>query len=96
MITAIIEVSIKGILLLLVEKAEIFTATNKHKPIIKGMKVDAAITAANGLGLKSKYCPLENGSVNIKTMPTPTNKNTANARISDSLEKIEQDVELLF
>jgi Tfp pilus assembly major pilin PilA len=93
---AIMEVSMKGILLLLVEKAEIFAAMNKPKPIINGIKVAAATTAANGLGLKSKCCPLENGSVNIKTMPTPTNKNTANATISDSFEKIEEYMKLSF
>ena len=54
MITATMEVKMKGILLP-VEKEEILTATNKQMPSINGMETDAATKAASGLGLKSKY-----------------------------------------
>jgi hypothetical protein len=83
MITATMKVKIKGILLQ-VGVEEILAAINKQMPSINGMETDAATKAANGLGLKSKYWPLENGRVNIKTIPTATIKNTANPTMRDS------------
>ena len=54
MITAIMEVNMKGILLL-VAKEEILAAINKQMLSINGMETDAATKAASGYGLKSKY-----------------------------------------
>ncbi len=54
MITATMEVKMKGILLA-VEKEEILAATNRQMPSINGMETDAATKAASELGLKSKY-----------------------------------------
>jgi hypothetical protein len=88
MVTATMKVKIKGILLL-VGNEEILIAINKQVPSINGMETDVATKAASGSGLKSKYCPLEKGSVNIKTIPTATIKNTANPIIRDSFENIE-------
>ena len=89
------EVKMKGILLP-VEKEEILAETNKRMPSINGMETDAATKAASGLGLKSKYWPLEKGSVNIKTIPTATIKNTANPTMRDSFENSENDDALLI
>ena len=88
MITATMKVRIKGTLLLVAD-AEMLTAIYKQIPSINGIETDVATKAASGLGLKSKYCPLEKGSVNIKTTPTATIKNTANPIIKDSFENIE-------
>ena len=68
-ITAVIEVKIKGIL----EDEDI---ENKQTLITKGIRIIAANIAVNGSGLKSKYWPFENGSVNIRIIPTATIKNT--------------------
>ncbi len=65
MITADIEVKTKGILEE-IKKNEI--------PIINGIRIVADIMAASGSGLKSKYCPFENGRVNIRISPTATIK----------------------
>jgi hypothetical protein len=40
--------------------------------MIKGIEIIAMKIAENGSGLKLKYCPFENGSVNKKTMSTAT------------------------
>jgi hypothetical protein len=54
MITATMEVKVKGILLA-IEKEEILAATNRQMPSTNGMETDAATKAASELGLKSKY-----------------------------------------
>ena len=90
MITATMEVKMKGILFLVGDE-EILAAINKQMPSINGMETDAAIRATSGLGLKSKYWPLENGRVNIKTIPTATIKNTANPITRDSFENSEDN-----
>ena len=44
--------------------------------IIKGIEIIAIKIAENGSGLKLKYCPFENGSVNRRTMSTATIRTT--------------------
>jgi hypothetical protein len=70
MIIATVELKTKGILP--VAEKEIFAAGYKQAPSTNGIKTVATNKAANGSGLKSKYWPLENGSVNIRIIPTDT------------------------
>ncbi len=63
--TAVIDVKIKGIL----QDKDI---EDKQRLITNGITIIAVNIAVNGSGLKSKCCPFENGSVNMRVSPTAT------------------------
>jgi hypothetical protein len=68
-ITAVIDVKIKGIL----HDDDI---EDKQILITNGITIIAVNIAVNGSGLKSKCCPFENGSENIRISPTATIRKT--------------------
>ena len=69
-ITAVIEVNIKGILEEEEEVEEDIAV--KQRLITNGIRMIAVNIAINGSGLKSKYCPFEKGRVNKSIIPTAT------------------------
>lgn len=86
-ITAVIKVKIKGIL----EEEDIAV---KQRLITKGIRIIAVNIAVNGSGLKLKYCPFENGRVNIRIISTATIRN-----IPQDIAKhirVEKDKELVL
>jgi hypothetical protein len=78
-ITAVIEVNIKGILEdeeeEVEEEEEEEDIAVKQRLITNGIRMIAVNIAINGSGLKSKYCPFEKGRVNKSIIPTATIKN---------------------
>jgi hypothetical protein len=67
--TAIINVNVNGIFIL-------EETVDKKIDIINGINIIASNIAENGSGLKSKYCPFENGNVNIRIISVETMRET--------------------